>query len=99
MRAGRQLVRNLPDLESATLSWITQYQRGKFVITVDTSDLTKGVDRFSVSVNRLTLGIILVGMLIGSALALSSLRLWLEPTGDLLYPVILAHGLRRSAPW
>lgn len=90
LRAGRQIVRNLPDLETATMSWVAQYKRGKFVITVDTADLTKGVDRFSLAVNRLTLGIILVGMLIGSALALASLRAWLEPSGDLLYPMLLA---------
>ncbi|MFN8471050.1 MAG: AarF/UbiB family protein [Anaerolineae bacterium] len=89
IRLGRQFVREIPSLEDATLSWITQYKKGKFVVTVDTSDLTKGVDRFSLAVNRLTLGIILVGMLIGSAIALTSLRAWFEPTQDVLYPIIL----------
>ncbi|MFN8482365.1 MAG: AarF/UbiB family protein [Anaerolineae bacterium] len=90
IRLGRQVVRELPSLEDATLSWITQYKRGKFVVTVDTSDLTKGVDRFSLAVNRLTLGIILVGMLIGSAIALTSLRAWFEPTESVFYPLLLA---------
>ncbi len=90
IRAGKQVVRNLPDMETATLSWITQYQKGKFVISVDTSDLTKGVDRFSMTVNRLTLGIILVGMLIGSAIALYSIQAWLTPSSSSFYPLILA---------
>jgi ubiquinone biosynthesis protein len=90
IRAGRQLVRNLPDLETATMSWFSQYQKGKFVLTVDTSDLTKGVDRFSLALNRLTLGVILVGMLIGSAIALSSLLTFLRLADNSLYPLVLA---------
>jgi ubiquinone biosynthesis protein len=90
IRAGKQIVRSLPDLETATLSWLQQYKSGKFTLNVDTADLTKGVDRFSLAVNRLTLGIILVGMLIGSALALESLRAWWEPTGSTtFYPIVL----------
>lgn len=90
IRAGKQAVRQLPELETATVSWLTQYQKGRFVVTVDTSDLTKGVDRFSLAVNRLTLGIVLVGMLIGSAIALTSLRVWFEPTQSVFYPLLLA---------
>lgn len=90
IRAGRQLVRNLPDLETAAMSWVTQFQKGKFVVTVDTSDLTKGVDRFSKTVDRLALGIILVGMLIGSAIALYSLQVWLADTESTLYPWVLS---------
>ncbi|MGL4651785.1 MAG: AarF/UbiB family protein [Caldilineaceae bacterium] len=90
VRAGKQLVRNLPDLETATMSWLTQYKSGKFTLHVDTSDLTKGVDRFSQAVNRLTLGIVLVGMLIGSAQALESLRSWWDPDqSNALYPLVL----------
>jgi ubiquinone biosynthesis protein len=90
VRAGKQVVRSLPDLESATISWLQQYKTGKFTLHVDTSDLTKGVDRFSLSVDRLTLGIVLVGMLIGSALALESLRSWWDPSqGTALYPIVL----------
>lgn len=90
IRAGKQLVRNLPDLEMATVSWLQQYKSGKLTLHVDTSDLTRGVDRFSLAVNRLTLGIILVGMLIGSALALESLRWWWDSIqGTALYPLVL----------
>ena len=56
---------------------------------MDTSDLTKGVDRFSDTVNRLTLGIILVGMLIGSAIAITSLGTWLGPESGALLPTVL----------
>ncbi len=90
IRLGRDVVRQLPDLEEATFNWLTQYKKGRFVVTVDTSDLTRGVDRFSLAVNRLTLSIVLVGMLIGSAIALSSLKAWFEPTQSLLYPILLS---------
>ncbi len=88
-RAGREFIRRMPEMEAATFSWLTQYQKGKFVVTVDTSDLTKGVDRFSDTVNRLTLGIILVGMLIGSAIAITSLGTWLGPESGALLPTVL----------
>lgn len=88
-RTGRELVRRLPELQDATISWITQYQKGKFVVTIDTTDLTKGVDRFSRSVDRLTLGIILVGMLIGSAIALASLRAWMSEGDERLLPYVV----------
>lgn len=88
-RAGREFVRRMPEMEAATFSWLTQYQKGKFVVTVDTSDLTKGVDRFSDTVNRLTLGILLVGMLIGSAIAITSIGAWLGPESGTLLPGIL----------
>lgn len=89
-RTGRELVRRLPDLQDATISWVTQYQKGKFIVTVDTSDLTKGVDRFSKSVDRLTLGLVLVGTLIGSAIALTSIHSWTSATSDRFLPYVLA---------
>ncbi len=88
-RAGREFVRRMPEMEAATFSWLTQYQKGKFIVTVDTSDLTKGVDRFAVTVDRLTLGIILVGMLIGSAIAITSISTLVGDNANTFLPAIL----------
>ena len=35
--------RRLPSLREATFSWLDQYQKGRFVVTIDTSDLQKGL--------------------------------------------------------
>jgi ubiquinone biosynthesis protein len=66
----REAVKRLPELEGATLKWLDNYQKGRFEVTVDTSDLGKHIDRFNVSTERMMVGMILAGMLIGGAIAL-----------------------------
>ena len=66
----REAVKRLPELQGATLKWLDNYQKGRFEVTVDTSDLGKHIDRFNVSAERLMVGMILAGMLIGGAIAL-----------------------------
>jgi ubiquinone biosynthesis protein len=67
----REAVRRLPELQGATIKWLDNYQKGRFEVVVDTSDLGQHVDRFNVSTERLMLGMILTGMLIGGAIALA----------------------------
>ena len=66
----REAVKRLPELQGATLKWLDNYQKGRFEVTVDTSDLGQHIDRFNVSAERLMVGMILAGMLIGGAIAL-----------------------------
>jgi ubiquinone biosynthesis protein len=68
----REAVKRLPELQGASLKWLDNYQKGRFEVTVDTSDLGPHVDRFNVSVERLMAGMILAGMLIGSAIVMVS---------------------------
>ena len=67
----REAVKRLPELQGATLKWLDNYQKGRFEVTVDTSDLGKHIDRFNVSTERLMVGMILAGMLVGGAIALA----------------------------
>ncbi len=67
----REAVKRLPELQGATLKWLDNYQKGRFEVTVDTSDLGRtSVDKFNVSAERLMVGMILAGMLIGGAIAM-----------------------------
>jgi ubiquinone biosynthesis protein len=66
----REAVKRLPDLQGATIKWLDNYQKGRFELTIDTSDLGQHIDRFNVSVERLMAGMILAGMLIGGAIAM-----------------------------
>jgi ubiquinone biosynthesis protein len=66
----REAVKRLPELQGATLKWLDNYQKGRFEVIVDTSDLGKHIDRFNVSAERLMAGMILAGMLIGGAIVL-----------------------------
>jgi len=67
----REAVKRLPELQGATIKWLDNYQKGRFEVFVDTSDLGKHIDRFNVGTERLMAGMILAGMLIGGAIALA----------------------------
>jgi len=67
----REAVKRLPELQGASLKWLDNYQKGRFEIFVDTSDLGQHIDRFNVSAERMMVGMILAGMLIGGAIALA----------------------------
>jgi hypothetical protein len=67
----REAVKRLPELQGATLQWLDNYQKGRFEVVVDTSDLSRSVEKFNISAERLMAGMILAGMLIGGAIALA----------------------------
>ena len=67
----REAVKRLPELQGATLKWLENYQKGRFEVFVDTSELGRSVDKFNISVERLMAGMILAGMLIGGAIAMA----------------------------
>jgi ubiquinone biosynthesis protein len=69
VRTVKEVVRRLPSLQEATIGWLDQYQAGRFELHVDTDDLTKQLASFNQNVRRLTVALILGGLLIGSAIA------------------------------
>ncbi len=70
-----ELGKRLPSLRQATLGWLDQYQRGRFVVTLDTSDLQKGLTSVGSVSRNLTIGLIVAGQLIAMALILAVLIL------------------------
>jgi ubiquinone biosynthesis protein len=64
-----QVIDRLPTLTEATTRWLDQYQRGRFEVTVNTEQLAKEVDKLSRLGRQVVVAIMLVGMLIGSAIA------------------------------
>jgi ubiquinone biosynthesis protein len=87
IRTGKELIRQLPSLQDGTRKWFDQYRRGRLVVELDTSALAHNVKHFSHSMRRLTVALILVGMLIGSAIA-SSLLIALQDTRWAFLPII-----------
>lgn len=71
LRSAKELVRRIPDLQQATMKWITQYEKGEFEVRLDTDELNSRLDIFNVAAQRLAVGMILLGMVIGSAFATS----------------------------
>jgi predicted unusual protein kinase regulating ubiquinone biosynthesis (AarF/ABC1/UbiB family) len=71
MSVGRELLKRMPSLSEATVRWLDQYQRGRFEVYVDTSGLAKEVTKINALGRQIVLAIILVGMIVGSAIATS----------------------------
>ncbi len=69
LRTTKELVRRIPDLQQATMQWIGQYEKGKFEVELNTDDLNQRLDIFNVAAQRLAIGMVLLGMVIGSAFA------------------------------
>ncbi len=69
MALAGDVIERLPTLAEASLGWLDQYEKGKFEVTIDTSQLAKEVDKLSRLGRQIVIAIMLVGMLIGSAIA------------------------------
>ena len=72
-RSVREVVYRLPSLVDATTKWLDQYEQGRFSVHVDTSDLTPQVEKLDKaltrSMDRLVVGLVMVGWLVGAAIA------------------------------
>jgi len=66
-----ELGQRLPSLRQATFGWLDQYQRGRFVVTIDTGDLNKGLASVGSVSKNLTIGMIVAGQLVALALVLA----------------------------
>ena len=69
LRTTRELVRRVPDLQGAALKWFDQFERGKLELEINTDALNERLDIFNLAAQRLAIGIVLLGMVIGSAFA------------------------------
>ena len=71
MMTAREALKRVPSLQEATMGWLDQYQKGRFEVYVDTSGLDKSVDKLARLGRQMVLAMMLVGMIIGSAIATS----------------------------
>ena len=69
-RMSKELARRVPSLESAAFQWIDQFNKGKLTVELDTSQLTQSVDKLGGLGRQATVGLIVVGQLIGTAIAM-----------------------------
>jgi ubiquinone biosynthesis protein len=72
-QVGRELLRRVPDLPDAAVSWLDQFMQGKVVVHVDTKDVTEHVDRLGTTFARLAAGMIMAGMIVGTAIVTSQI--------------------------
>lgn len=82
IRTAKNLVVNWPKWQRAAGRWVDQLESGSFSIQLDTSELNRNIDKVNKNLNRgvrsLVVGLLIVGMLLGSAIVslapLESLR-------------------------
>ena len=84
----------MPSLEGAALSWIDQFNKGKFVVEVDTKGLEKSISSVSAIGRQGTVGVIVVGQLIGTAIVMAILlQPELEQFQGLAYVAMIAFAV------
>ena len=71
MMSAREVVKRLPSLQEATVGWLDQYQKGRFEVYLDSSGLDKSVDKLTQFGQQMVIALMLVGMIVGSAIATS----------------------------
>jgi ubiquinone biosynthesis protein len=93
IRSAKEIVRRLPSLQDATLKWLDQYERGKLVIEVDTSDLNLQLEGLSATVSggmrNLSIGLTLGGMLIGSIAGIAVLQPLMGGPWEFIYVAVV----------
>jgi ubiquinone biosynthesis protein len=67
--AVREAVEQLPSLQEGALKWLTNLKKGGFTVELDTTDLDRHVSALRGIAMMFTLGVLIAGLLTGSALA------------------------------
>jgi hypothetical protein len=94
LRVGKEVARRAPSLEDSLLKWLDVVNQGRVVVELDTSQLSDSINRVGGLGRQATVGIIVVGQLIGTAIAMTIL---LQPalaafTG-VAYAAMIAFGV------
>ena len=94
VRISKEVARRAPSLEDAVFKWIDAFNRGKIVVEVDTSQLSDSIDKVSGLGKQATIALIVVGQLIGTAIAMAILlQPQLSAFTSLAYVAMIAFGV------
>ena len=94
VRIGKELARRAPSMEGAALKWLDMFNQGKLTIEVDTKGLEKSISGVTDIGRQATVGVIVVGQLIGTAIVMAIL---LQPSlaqfQGVAYLAMIAFGV------
>ena len=94
LRGAKEAIRNIPSIEEMLTSWLTQLRQGRFTVSVDTSDLSKQIGEvdevLSLNMRRLSLALLLVGLLVGASIASNTPAHLLPGMSGLAYLIFVA---------
>jgi ubiquinone biosynthesis protein len=109
-RSSREVIYRLPSLVEATTKWLDQYEKGRMSLHVDTSDLTPQVEKLdralSNSLDRLLVGLVMAGWLVGAAIAstidiqvmgysISDVAFYMFMIGAVIGAIVVYQAVRR----
>lgn len=94
-RSSREIIYRIPSLVEATTKWLDQYEKGRLSVHVDLSDVSEEVTKLDKAINkgldRLVLGLVLTGWLVGSAIAATvEVKVGTFPLSDLAFYMFMA---------
>jgi ubiquinone biosynthesis protein len=94
IRLGKELARRAPNIETAALKWLDMFNQGKLTVEVDTKGLEKSLAGINDLGRQATVGVIVVGQLIGTAIVMAIL---LQPSltqfQSVAYLAMIAFGV------
>lgn len=100
VRSVKEVIRNIPSIEDMLASWFTQLRQGRFTVYVDTTDLSKQIDEvdqvLSLNMRRLSLALLLVGLLIAASIASNTPADLLPGLADLAYLIFIGAAALTS---
>lgn len=91
--AAREALQQLSSVEEAANMWLRRARKGRFEVKIDTSDLAPRIDELPAVARTITLGLIVVGLAIASAIAATAPHTgtfkWVRDVGLVVYLVAL----------
>jgi ubiquinone biosynthesis protein len=69
MSIAGEVAQRMPSVQDAAFMWIDQFQKGRFQVKVDLSDLDRSADRLNRISRMIAVAVVVTGLMIGSALA------------------------------
>jgi ubiquinone biosynthesis protein len=94
IRIGKELARRAPSLEDSVIKWLDLLNRGKIVVEVDTAELNRAVAKVGGVGQTATIGLIVVGQLIGTAIVMAiMLQPSLSEFQGVAYAAMIAFGI------
>lgn len=79
LRIGKEVARRAPSVEEAAFKWFDMFNRGRITVEVDTADLGRRIGAVAAIGRQATVGLIVVGQLIGTAIVMAIL---LQPSAS-----------------
>ena len=73
IRGAKEVVRHIPEIQDAVVVWLDHLRRGRFTLQVDASEVSQQIreldQTLTSNIKRLLLGMLLIGLLVGSGIA------------------------------